>query len=397
MQHRTAPTEPSSFQARFSGWWRALQPSPVTVDARERARVVLGAALGILLTGLLSRWGTGAGDPLPWLVAPLGASAVLVFGVPASPLAQPWSVVGGNVVSAVVGIACARWVGEPAFAAAAAVSLAIGAMFLLRCLHPPGGAMALLVVLTHTTQWGFALHPALLNSALLVAAGMVYNSGTGRSYPHVAKPPGALPAERARFSAADLDAALVHYNQVLDVSRDDLAELLEHAEAAAYSRHLGQLRCEDVMSRQLATVEYGSSLQDAWALLRQRKIKALPVVDRSGRVVGIVTQADFLRLARPERHQGLQGRLRALVTPRGLSHSDVPEVVGQIMTRQVRVASFDRPLTDLVEFFSQEGHHHIPIVAPGGKLVGIITQSDFVRALYKAVQFNQDRGSYIRR
>lgn len=389
MQHRKATSDPSPFTLRLRQWWQALRPPPVTVDARERLRVVAGAALGILLTGLLSRWAGGTGDPLPWLVAPLGASAVLVFGVPASPLAQPWSVVGGNGVSALVGIACARWVGEPAVAAALAVSLAIGAMFALRCLHPPGGAMALLVVLTHTTQWGFALHPALLNSVLLVAAGMAYNGRTGRAYPHVVRPVAALP-ERARFSNADLDAALAHYNQVLDVARDDLAELLQYAESAAYRRHLGRLRCEDIMSRQLVTVEYGSSLQDAWSLLRQRKIKALPVVDRVGRVVGIVTQADFLRRAQPERHQGLPGRLRALVTPLGRSHSDTPEVVGQIMTRQVRVASFDRPLTDLAEFFSQEGHHHIPIVAPGGKLVGIITQSDFVRALYNAVQGGDD-------
>jgi CBS domain-containing membrane protein len=49
----------------------------------------------------------------PWFVAPMGASAVLLFAVPASPLAQPWSIIGGNLVAATVGVACARWIPEP--------------------------------------------------------------------------------------------------------------------------------------------------------------------------------------------------------------------------------------------------------------------------------------------
>ena len=392
MQHRTAQAPPpplaQTLSSRGVATLRALWPAPVFVDAKERARVVLGAAIGIVLTALLSRWLAGASPAMPWLVAPLGASAVLVFGVPASPLAQPWSVIGGNTVSALVGLACALTIADPALASAAAVSLAIAAMFALRCLHPPGGAMALLVVLTHTTHWGFALFPAAFNSLLLVAAGMAYNSFTGRSYPHVPRPIEPK-TEAARFSDADLDAALAHYNQVLDVSRDDLADLLAHAEAAAYHRHLGELgrlRCADIMSHDPVTVEYGSALHEAWTLLQQRQVKALPVVDRVGRVVGIVTRADFLRHADLHSPQGLGERLRAFIAPSGRSHSDKPEVVGQIMTRQVRVASMDRHLSELVALFSEGGHHHIPIVAPGGRLVGIITQSDFVRALYRAVQ-----------
>ena len=60
--------------------------------------------------------------------------------------------------------------------------------------------------------------------------------------------------------------------------------------------------------------------------------------------------------------------------------------VGQIMTRQVRVASAHRPLMELVPLFSEDGHHHIPIIDAESRLVGIITQSDLVRALYRAVR-----------
>lgn len=127
---------------------------------------------------------------LPWLVAPMGASAVLVLGVPSSPLAQPWSGVGGNTLSALVGIACARWLGPPELAAAVAVAVgaAIGLMLALRCLHPPGGAAALMMVPGGITDPWFAVFPVLLNAALLAMAGIAYNNATRRPYPHTQRP-----------------------------------------------------------------------------------------------------------------------------------------------------------------------------------------------------------------
>jgi CBS domain-containing membrane protein len=117
--------------------------------------------------------------------------------------------------------------------------------------------------------------------------------------------------------------------------------------------------------------------------MRRHRIKALPVVDRSRRLVGIVTLADFMRHAGIDRQDDLGGRLRALIRPDGRTHSDKPEVVGQIMTRQVRVASADRHVAELMPLFAEGGHHHIPIIDGDGRLVGMITQSDFVRALYR--------------
>jgi CBS domain-containing membrane protein len=89
----------------------------------------------------------GSSTSILLLVAPMGASAVLLFAVPASPLAQPWSIVGGNLVSATVGVACATWISDLVDAAALAIALAICAMFALRCVHPPSGAVALTAVL----------------------------------------------------------------------------------------------------------------------------------------------------------------------------------------------------------------------------------------------------------
>jgi CBS domain-containing membrane protein len=362
---------------------RAWLPGRNTVDARERMRAVAGAAIGLLITALLCRWMAEAVDVSIWLIAPMGASAVLVFAVPASPLAQPWSVIVGNTLSTVVGIACVRWIPDPAWAAAIAVGAAIGLMFATRSLHPPGGAAALLAVLTHTDHFSAALFPTFTNSLLLVLAGVAYNSFTGRRYPHVqvVRPPSA----DARFSQADIDAVLARYNQVLDISRDDLESLIQQTELESYKRRLGTLHCGDIMSRDPVSVEFGTPLQEAWMLMTQRRIKALPVTDRTRRVVGIVTQADFFRLLDLEHHEGIAGKLRDLIRATRTVVSNKPEVVGQIMTRQVRVASADRPVVDLVPLFSEGGHHHIPIIDGERRLAGMITQSDFVRALYRAV------------
>lgn len=372
----------ASLSHRALALLNALRPAPQAVNARERLRVLLGAGLGILLAGVFSQAVEAPG--LPWLVAPLGASAVLVFGLPASPLAQPWAVLGGNTVSALVGIACLHWLPLPPMAvAAAAVALAIALMFLLRCLHPPGGAAALLMVLTATQDWHFALLPVALNSLLLVLAGMVYNPLTGRRYPHAQQVPAPAGAQEAppRFGDAELDAVLARYNQVLDVPRDDLADLLHEAELLSYRNRLGGLRCADIMSSPVITVEFGTPLAEAWALLQQHRIKALPVVDRVQRIVGIVTRADFMRAAQGQRREGLGERLQALLRPSPATHSTKPEVVGQIMSRQVRVASAGRPIAGLVPLFSDTGHHHIPIVGEQARLVGILTQSDLVKAL----------------
>ena len=388
---RDAVPEHRAYPAAFfsRAWWRAFRPARTGINTRERLRLVLGSLLGIFLTGLLCHLAGWVVPGLPWLVAPLGASAVLIFAVPASPMAQPWPVVGGNTLSALAGIAGvhgAHLLSSPELAAALAVATAIALMLALRCLHPPGGATALMMVLGGIASPVFAFYPVMLNSVLLVAAGILYNNATRRPYPHTQlPPPGAAPSDQDRQLDADLDAVLARYNQVLDVSRDDLKALLAETRLRAYDRKLAEVRCEDVMSRELVTVEFGTPLEEAWALLRQRRIKALPVVDRSFRIAGIITVADFMRAADLDLYEGFDAKLRKLVRSTRGVYSDKPEVVGQIMTRNVRVAGRQRRLVELVPLFGGTGHHHIPIIGEGERLVGMITQSDLVAALGRAV------------
>lgn len=364
---------------------RAWLPPRTRVNARERWRALLGAAVGIAFTGLLCRLFSHMAGSTLWLIAPLGASAVLVFALPASPLAQPWPVIGGDTLSMVVGIACARWIPDPVWAAGIAVGGAVGLMFALRCLHPPGGAAALLAVLTQTTAFSSALFPALANSLILVLAGVLFNTLTGRRYPHIQSVPKQASPD-ARFSQADIDAVLARYNQVLDISPDDLASLIQQTEVEAYRRGIGTARCREIMSTDPVSVNAGTPLNEAWTLMHSKRVKALPVIDgTTRRVIGIVTQADFFRQIDLKQPEGLRSRLRDLIRRTRTATLNKPEEVGQIMTRQVRVASDDRPVVDLMPLFSDDGHHHIPIIDAERQLVGMITQSDFVRALSKVV------------
>ncbi len=191
----------------------------------ERLIACLGAGVGIALTtlaGTLAPHGT-----LPAIVAPLGASAVLVFAVPASPLAQPWPVIGGNTISALVGIAVWRLLPDPAVAAGVAVAAAILVMSLLRCLHPPGGAAALTAVIG-----GAAVHEAGFGFAL-VAAGLAFHRLTRRSYPHRPVP---APKPTSGILPADIDAALEDMHESFDIAREDLYQLIARAQAHAAAR-----------------------------------------------------------------------------------------------------------------------------------------------------------------
>ena len=358
--------------------WRDLVPAALVADPRERVRVVLGALLGMLAVALLSRSLFPAGAVSAWLVAPIGASAVLVFVAPSGPFSHPWAVVGGNTVSALVAIVCVQVLGHAPWVAAPAVAFAIATMLVLRCLHPPGGACALLVALGGVADPGFALHPVLFNSALLVVAAAAWHRLTWRVRPGAPKVEEAL---RRSFTDGDLDAVLARRLTAAEASIEELHELLEQARRQARQRRAQDIRCGDLVAGPPLAVNFGTPLLEAWTLLRRERIKALPVVDRLQRLVGIVTLADFLRAAGLDAKPDWPQRVHALIQPTPTTHSSKPETVGQIMVRQVRVVSADRPLADLLPLFASTGHHHVPVIDADKKLLGMITESDVVRAL----------------
>ncbi len=211
---------------------------PILAGARPFDRLVacLGAAVCLMLTIVVCAEIPLPSADLPLIIAPMGASAVLIFAVPASPLAQPWPVVGGNTLSALAGIAVFKAIPDSTIAAGVAVGGAIALMSLCRCLHPPGGAAALTAVIgsdaIHAAGFSFAFAPVAINAIALVSLGMFFHRISGHSYPHepalAAPPPG--------LHLQDIDAALAELPDSFDISREDLDVLLSKAEAHAVAR-----------------------------------------------------------------------------------------------------------------------------------------------------------------
>lgn len=221
---------------------RLFRPLLANAGFGRRLVACIGAAIGIALTMVVCSQVPWIEGDLPIIVAPLGASAVLVFAVPASPLAQPWPVVGGNILSTLIGVAAFQAIPNVTVAAGVAVGCAILAMSLCRCLHPPGGAAALTAVIgsagIHDAGYAFAFAPVGINSIALMSIGIFYHRMTALSYPHEPASPVAVSAavEPGWVRPEDIDAALAETPDAFDIAPEDLTLLLERAEHFARVR-----------------------------------------------------------------------------------------------------------------------------------------------------------------
>ena len=363
-------------------------PETTSVSWLERFRSALGVVLGLLAIMGLGLLLASYGNASPWIVASMGATAFLLFVLPSSPMAQPWAVIGGSCVSALIGVACTQFVHELPLLIPLSVGLAILAMFTLRCLHAPAAALALLIPLGGMVDFHFVLFPVLGNAVLLVLCAVIYNSLTGRSYPQRPKAvldSSPLQKRNRKIEDQEINAVLESYNQVLDISKDDLANLISQVEHGAYQKKLQGMLCKNIMTTEVLYVGMDSPLDQAWNLLRNRHVKALPVIDGARRVLGIITLEDFIKSAAVDFHQSFGQRIRGFMRAAVPGLNSLPNAVGQVMSKPVRVISEDRNMLDLAEIFCGDGHHHIPVINDNKQLVGMITQSDFVKAIDQSI------------
>lgn len=185
------------YQLRASGYLRqyfkkmrgTTRGSPPRVSNEEVAWSWVGGFLGIAAIAWLSELFAGVSQIM--MVGSFGATAVLIFGAVRSPLAQPRNVIGGHIVSALVGVVAFKLLGDHLWLAeATAVASAIAVMHLTKTLHPPGGATALIAVIggekIHGLGFGYALAPVGAGAvAMVLIAVLVNNIPASRRYPEI--------------------------------------------------------------------------------------------------------------------------------------------------------------------------------------------------------------------
>lgn len=207
--------------------WIGVELDEVTVG--EKIVSAVGGFVGLVLVACFH-----AADLLgsTMLIASMGASAVLLFAAPHGPMSQPWPVIVGQTLSACVGVTCAKLIAHPTIAAAAAVGFAIGAMHLLKCLHPPGGATALTAVIGGPDLcklgYAFCVHPVLVDSLLLVSMAVLFNYPFAwRRYPTIWSRQQRRAKRTSDISHEEVVQAVRSLNSFVDITEEDLVRLVE--------------------------------------------------------------------------------------------------------------------------------------------------------------------------
>lgn len=379
---------------RFSGLARAWVSNNLpSMSAAEQWRSSFGALLGIGLCGVLLH-----AMPLHshWLIAPIGASVVILFVQPHSPVAQPRSVISSYFLAVLVGLLCNHVISNVVLAAAVGVAAMVWLMIKFNCVHPPGGALVLLMVFNGPGDLVQALQTVSLVAInvflLLLFAWLINNWLLGRPYPFQASTDEVqihhtrdlAPMQRGGLDHADLESAVRALNTFVDIQEDELVKLYNLAIEHAFERHIG-LTCADVMSRDVIKVNIDTHIESAWRQLRHHKVKALPVLDHSDRLVGIVSVADYLRQVDDTSAAGLAVQLQGLLQRSPAAEPQKAHFVNQIMSTVVSSAKLDTPVTQVIALMIEKNLPHIPVLDDDRKVLGIVTQTDTLAALYKRV------------
>lgn len=273
------------------------------------------------------------------------------------------------MLSAIVGLVCGLAIPDPFLASAVAVGVAILGMSLSGCLHPPGGAMALGAALAMSSSsplgFDYPFVPVGLCSVLLVMAGSLYGRVTGHAYPRridLAASPhrtgDSPPLQRFGYTRTDLDQALAHYGQLLDVNHEDLDAVFRNVEVEAHRRLHGSIPCSDIMSRDVVSLFAGQTAETGLVKLQAHDLRTAPVVDVRGRVLGLIRRAELLAGG---------------VSP-----------IGQLVDPVVQTVGLDTPIEALLPILSGGALHEALVIDEDRVLVGIITQTDLLAVLYRA-------------
>ena len=363
-------------------WLNTLKPDFKVLPLKDRLLCGIGALLGLAISSLISWYVLG--DFNAWYIAPMGASSVLLFAVPASPLAQPWNMVVGNTIAGLIGVTCAMLISNQTEAFSLAVALAIFLMMSTDSLHPPSGAVAITAVLggesVHQLGYHFIFYPVLLNSVLLLIIAIIFNRMLGKPYPQVAqintrsKDP--TPTQKVTIQPKDIQAVLDQQTQLLDISEYDLQKIILEAQEKANARAVHQFLCQDIMTKDVISLSEDEDIQDALLKFKQVNLMSLPVVNTAQKLVGTLALYEVVEW------------FKRAADPRASWEHQVK----QIMNRKVVTVQPAQPIQDLVPYFVERSFNYIAVIE-AQKLVGIISRADMIAAMQQ--QLNAQNNSEL--
>ncbi|QNH51547.1 HPP family protein [Acinetobacter venetianus] len=357
-----------------SDWLNFLKPNYKVLPVKERVLSGVGALCGLAISSLISWYVLGGINA--WYIAPMGASSVLLFAVPNSPLAQPWNVIIGNILAGVIGVTCTQLLADSTTAFSLAVGFAIFMMMTTDSLHPPSGAVAITAVLggdaVHRLGFHFILYPVLLNSILLLLFAVFFNRLIGRHYPLTAhlnersKDP--TPTQKVSIQPKDIEYALDHHTELLDISQYDLEKIILQAQVHANERSMSTFVCQDIMSRDVIRLHDEDDIYQALDKFKSVNLMSLPVVNAQEKLVGTLALYEVVEW------------FKGATDPR----NSWQHYVKQIMSRRVVTVEPSQPIQDLVPYFVEKSFNYIPVVEQE-RLIGIVSRADMIAALQQQI------------
>lgn len=356
-------------------WLNTLKPNFKVLPLKERILCGLGAFIGLVISSIVSWYVLG--DFNAWYIAPMGASSVLLFAVSASPLAQPWNMVVGNIIAGLIGVTCAVYIPNLTEAFSVAVALSIFLMMTTDSLHPPSGAVAITAVLggdtVHQLGYYFIFYPVLLNSILLLVVAIAFNRVLGKQYPQItqinqrSKDP--TPTQKVTIQPQDIQDVLEQQTELLDISEYDLQKIILEAQERANARMVSHYVCQDIMSKDVICLHAQDDIHNALDKFKQVNLMSLPVITDDHKLVGTVALYDIVEW------------FKRAADPR----ASWEHLVSQIMNRQVVTVQPLQPVQDLIPYFVERSFNYIPVVDQE-KLVGMISRADMIAVMQQQLK-----------
>ncbi|WP_114416187.1 HPP family protein [Marinospirillum perlucidum] len=211
----------------------------------EKLISITGVLVGLITIHEISSWYLEDSSSL-LMIASMGATAILIFGMPHGALSQPWPVICGHMISAAIGVTLSRFFPSDWWTPSLAVALAMGSMHYLHSIHPPGGATAMVAVVggeqIQEMGYQYLLTPVFMNVASLILVAIIFNSFfPWRRYPvSLALISRTEPPLPKNFTAdpepEDFDKALAELDSYRDITTEELHELYQQAKYQASLR-----------------------------------------------------------------------------------------------------------------------------------------------------------------